>query len=142
MELTRISIRRPLFIIMAVSAMVLIGLVSYSRLGVDLWPNINFPVVSVVTMYPGAGPESVESLVTKPIEDELGGLTNLDYLQSVSSEGVSFVTAVFTEKANADTAALDIERRVSGIRSRLPQDILPPSLIKADLQALPIMNVA
>ncbi|TAK33862.1 MAG: efflux RND transporter permease subunit [Chloroflexota bacterium] len=142
MELTRISILRPLFITMAVLALVIFGLVSYTRLGVDLWPNVSFPAVTVVTVYPGAGPESVEELVTKPIEDALAGVTDLDYLQSSSTEGVSYVAAIFTERANADTAALDVERRVSSIRSTLPQDVRPPSLVKADLQSLPIMNIS
>ena len=84
----------------------------------------------------------MEELVTKPIEDALAGVTDLDYLHSVSTENSSYVVAVFTERANADTAAMDVERRINAIRASLPQDVRPPSLVKADLQSLPIMNIA
>jgi hydrophobic/amphiphilic exporter-1 (mainly G- bacteria), HAE1 family len=142
MGLTRIAIYRPLFITMLFSAIVVIGLVSYTRLGVDLLPAINFPVVSVVTGYPGAGPESVESLVTRPIEDALAGLGNVDFIVSSSSEGSSVVTLVFTEQANVDSVAIDVERKVNAIRASLPSDILPPSIVRADINADPIMNLA
>jgi hydrophobic/amphiphilic exporter-1 (mainly G- bacteria), HAE1 family len=142
MGLTRIAIYRPLFITMLMSAIVVIGLVSYTRLGVDLLPAINFPVVSVVTVYPGAGPESVETLVSKPIEDALAGLGNVDFMVSNSSEGTSVVTLIFTEQANVDAVAIDVERKVNAIRASLPSDILPPSIVRADINADPIMNLA
>src|SRR5437867_4110392 len=142
MGLTRVSIVRPLFITMVMLGLVVIGLVSYTRLGVDLLPAINFPVVSVVVPYPGAGPESVEQLVVKPIEDVLAGEGNLDFVISQSTEGMGVVTLVYKESANVDAAAINVERKVNSIRATLPSDVQPPSVIRADVNAQPIMNLS
>ena len=141
MGLTRVAIVRPLFMAMVILAILVMGAISYSRLAVELWPSIDFPVVTVVTPYPGASPETVEDLVSKPIEDALSGLSNLDYMMSISAEGVSYVWVVFTDRADPDAAAIDVERTVSQIRSTLPSDVQPPSVVKADLQALPVINL-
>ncbi|HZQ99445.1 MAG TPA: efflux RND transporter permease subunit [Chloroflexota bacterium] len=142
MGLTRVSILRPLFISMVMLGLVVIGLVSYTRLGVDLLPAINFPVVTVVVPYPGAGPESIEQLVVKPIEDQLAGESNLDYMVSQSTEGAATITLIFKETANVDAVAIDVERKVNGIRAQLPQDIQAPSIIRADVNAQPILNLS
>ena len=123
MGLTRVAISRPLFILMVILAMVIMGVVAYSRLGVELFPNINVPVVTVITSYPGAAPDDVERLVTKPIEDAVSGISNVDVLSSSSTEGRSTVTITFTDRANADLSATDVERRVSAIRASLPSDV-------------------
>ena len=109
MGLTRVAISRPLFILMVITAMVILGAVSYSRLNVELFPSINVPVVTVITAYPGAAPDDVERLVTKPIEDAVSGISNVDVLSSSSTEGQSSVTITFTDRANADIAATDVE---------------------------------
>jgi len=88
MGLTRVAISRPLFILMVILGMVIMGAVSYTRLGVELFPSISTPVVTVVTAYPGASPEDVERLVTRPIEDAVAGINNVDVLSSSSTEGV------------------------------------------------------
>ena len=142
MSLTRVAIVRPLFIAMVVLGLVVLGAVSYTKLGVDLFPNIDIPVTSVVTVYPGAGPESVEQLVTKPIEDAVASLSGIDYIQSYSSEGVSSVVVVFKEGVNADSASIDVERKVNSIRGALPQQALAPSVVKADISSLPVMDLA
>ncbi|MBI2941067.1 MAG: efflux RND transporter permease subunit [Chloroflexi bacterium] len=142
MGLTRIAVLRPLFITMVILAVVVFGLVSYGRLGVDLYPELNYPVVTVVTFYPGASPESVEGLVTIPIEDALSGLGDVDYMASTSAEGVSFVTLVFTDRARPEAAPIDVERKVNAIRANLPADAKPPGIVKADINALPVLNVA
>lgn len=142
MGLTRIAILRPLFIAMVVLGLVVLGAVSYTRLGVDLYPNVDFPVTSVVTVYPGAGPETVEQLVTKPIEDAVAGLSGIDYIQSYSAEGISYVVIVFKEDVNGNTASIDVERKINGLRGSLPKEAQPPSVVKADITSLPVMNVA
>src|SRR5947209_9434181 len=142
MGLTRVSILRPLFISMVMLGLVVVGLVSYTRLGVDLLPAINFPVVSVIVPYPGAGPASIEQLVVKPIEDQLAGEPNLDYMVSQSNEGVASITLVYKETANVDTAAIDVERKVNGVRGSLPQDVQAPSIVRADVNAQPILNLS
>jgi HAE1 family hydrophobic/amphiphilic exporter-1 len=142
MGLTRVAILRPLFIAMVVLGLVVLGGVSYTRLGVDLYPNVDFPVTSVVTVYPGAGPETVEQLVTKPIEDAVAGLNGIDYIQSYSSEGVSYVIVVFKQDVNGNSASIDVERKINGLRGTLPQEAQPPSVVKADITSLPVMNIA
>ena len=142
MGITRISILRPLFITMVFSAIVVLGLISYGRLGVDLFPSVNVPVVSVFVPYPGANPESIEALVTKPIEDSLAGLSDIEYMRSISSEGQSTVLLAFNDRTNPDSAAIDVERKINGIRSRLPGDTLPPNIVKADVNSLPVLDIS
>src|SRR5690349_17997478 len=142
MGLTRVAVLRPLFISMVMLGLVVVGLVSYTRLGVDLLPAINFPVVSVVVPYPGAGPESIEQLVVKPVEDALAGEGNLDYMISQSTEGVGTVTLVYKESANVDASAINVERKVNSIRGSLPADVQAPTVIRADVNAQPILNLS
>ena len=142
MGITRISILRPLFITMVFSAIVVLGLISYGRLGVDLFPSVNVPVVSVFVPYPGANPESIEALVTRPIEDSLAGLSDIEFMRSISSEGQSTVLLAFNDRTNPDSAAIDVERKINGIRSRLPEDTLPPNIVKADVNSLPVLDIS
>src|SRR5437870_3768889 len=127
MTLTSVAIRRPLFMLMVILALVVFGLVSFSRLGLDLNPNVNFPVVSVVTPYPGAGSEAVDRLVTKQIEDSIAGINGIDYIQSSSSRGVSNVTIVFKDGVNADTASIEVERKVNAALGGLPTEAERPT---------------
>jgi len=140
--LTRVAIARPVFILMVILAMVVLGLVSFSRLNAELYPNISTPVVTVLTTYPGATPGDVQQLVTRPIEDAVSGLANVDYTTSSSSEGVSQVVITFTDAANIDIAATDVERRVSAIRAQLPQDVDAPTVLKFDSGQLPVLSLA
>jgi HAE1 family hydrophobic/amphiphilic exporter-1 len=142
MGLTSLAIRRPLFMLMVISAIVVFGLVSYSRLGVDLNPNVNFPVVSIVTSYPGAGSESVDRLVTRKIEDAVAGINGIDYIRSSSTRGVSQVVVVFKDGVNADTASIEVERKVNAARASLPTEAEAPTIVKADLQAQPVIDLA
>ena len=142
MGLTRVSINRPVFILMVISAMVILGLVSFTRLNAELYPNLSTPVVTVLTTYPGATPGDVQQLITKPIEDAVSGISNIDYLTSTSSEGTSQVVITFTDQANIDTAATDVERRVSTIRAELPTDVDAPTILKFDPGQLPVLSLA
>ena len=141
MWLTSIAIRRPLFILMATGALLLLGLVAWAKLGVDLFPALDLPVVTVTTPYPGAGPDAVDTLVTRPIEDAVAGLNDVDYIQSTSAEGVSIVTVFFTEKAAKDSA-VDVERAVAAIRGQLPAVVKDSAVAKYDPNALPVMELA
>ena len=142
MVLTRVAIQRPLFTLMVILAIVVLGLVSATRLGTDLLPSVNIPVVTVSIVYPGAGPEVVEQLVTKPVEDAVAGMAGLDSIRSISSEGVSAVIVTFKDNVDADVAAIDVEKRINAIRAQLPQDILAPSIVKADINAQAVMTLA
>jgi HAE1 family hydrophobic/amphiphilic exporter-1 len=140
MQLTNIAIKRPLFMLMVISALLVVGVVSWTRLGVDLLPALDFPIVVVSTVYPGASPDAVDTLVTKKVEDSVASVNDIDYIQSTSVEGLSTVIIVFTDKASKDSAN-DVERRVSGIRGTLPTDTRAPSVGKFDPNAQPILQL-
>lgn len=142
MWLTEVSIKRPLLIIMVMLAFITLGAISYTRLGADLYPNINIPYVSVVVVYPGAGPTEVEERVTKPIEDAVAGTSNLKNLMSFSIDGVSAVVLEFDVGVDANAVVGDVDRQVKAIRRQLPDEIEEPTVMKAEYNALPIVTVA
>src|SRR6516165_10125851 len=138
MWLTTVAIKRPLFMLMVIGALLVVGLVSWTKLGVDLLPALDFPIVVVTTNYPGASPDAVDTLVTKPVEDAVATINNIDYIQSTSVEGVSSVVIFFTDKAAKDSS-IDVERRVSALRATLPTDAKDPTVGKYDPNAQPIL---
>ena len=141
MGLTRLSLTRPVAIVMLFAALVVLGLQSYGRMAVDRLPPTNFPSVSVVVSYPGASPLDVEALIAIPLEKAVAGLRGVDTVSSTSSLGTARLNVNFTEDTNLDQAAIDVEKRLNAIRNQLPTDASAPSVIKADTNAFPIMNV-
>lgn len=142
MGLTRLAINRPLAMLMFILALVLMGIVSYRLLRVDRMPNISMPFVNVNVSYPGATPEDVENLVVRRLEQAVSGVSGIDSIESTSSEGRGTVRIMFVEGWDADKAAIDVERRLAAIRSRLPEDAGSPNVSKADPNAFPVMNVS
>jgi HAE1 family hydrophobic/amphiphilic exporter-1 len=142
MGLSRLAISRPLAMLMFICALVIMGMVSVSLMKVDRLPNISFPFVGVNVSYPGASPLDVESLVTKQIEGSMAGIAGVQSITSTSSEGRASVNLQMVEGADAQVAAIDAERRLATIRGRLPTDIQPPTVNRADPNAFPIMNIA
>ena len=142
MTITELAIKRPAFITIIFVALAVLGLFGYSKLGVDLLPKMDFPFVSVITAYPGAGPEEIEDLVTKPIEEAVAATSNLDNVRSFSNEGYSIVLGQYLLTANSDQAAADVQRRVDQIRSKLPKDADVPKIQKNDISAAPILRMA
>ena len=121
---------------------VLIGLVSYTRLSVREYPNIDEPVVTVDTVYSGASAEIVESQVTKPLEDSLAGIEGVDVISSISRQERSQITIRFRIEREADSAAADVRDRVSRVRRRLPDDVEEPVISKVEADASPIIWLA
>ena len=142
MKVTEIAIRRPAFITMIFVALAVLGIFGYNRMGVDLLPKMDWPYVSIVTVYPGAGPKEVESLVSKPIEEAVSGIGNLDNVRSYSYEGVSVVLAQFGFSSQVDVVTNDVQRKVETIRNALPEDADAPRISKADMNAFPILRVS
>jgi HAE1 family hydrophobic/amphiphilic exporter-1 len=140
MQLTRVAITRPVFILMVIGALLIVGAVSWTRMGVDLMPTLDFPIVVVTTAYPGAGADSVNTEVTRPIEDAAASVNDVDYIQSQSVEGLSIVEIVFTDKAAKDVSN-DVQRKVSAIRGTLPTDAKEPSIGKYDPNAQPVLEL-
>jgi HAE1 family hydrophobic/amphiphilic exporter-1 len=141
-NLTETSLKRPAFITMIIVAMIVLGLFSRSKLGVDLYPNVNFPVVVVSTVYPGASPQEVETEISKQIEEVVGTIPGLDQIESTSEESVSTVVIRFKLESNLDTVAIDVQKKIDSIMNKLPKDIDKPMITKADIQALPFMTIS
>jgi len=141
MWLTDVAIRRPVFILMVVLGLIVLGYVGTTRMPVDLYPKIDLPIVSVVTTYPGAGPEEVEELVSKPIEEAVSIVPNLRTVTSTSQENVSTVVVELQYGVNLDVAAADVRDRLDAVRRELPTDIDPPLLVKANIAALPVITL-
>ena len=142
MQLTRLAVVRPLTVLMGLLGLVIMGGVAYTFLKVDRLPPISIPFVSVSVTYTGATAQDVEQLVTQPIENAVSGMSGVASITSTSSEGSSSVNVQLADGTDANTAALEVERRVSAIRNRLPQDAGDPRVNKADPNAFPVMNVA
>jgi hydrophobic/amphiphilic exporter-1 (mainly G- bacteria), HAE1 family len=141
-KLAEICIRRPVFATMLIMALVVIGGFCYTRLGVDLFPKVDFPTVTVTTVLPGASPEEIETEITKKIEEAVNTISGIDELRSVSSEGISQVFVTFILERNGDDAAQDVRDRVGRIVGNLPREIDPPVIEKIDPDAQPVMSIA
>ncbi|TVR64829.1 MAG: efflux RND transporter permease subunit [Gemmatimonadales bacterium] len=140
--LPRLAVQRPVLATMLVIVFAVLGLFSFTNLRVELYPDVEFPVVSVTTAYPGAGPEEVEVQVTEPIEDAVSNIANLDNLTSFSRDNVSIVIMQFDLDVDADLAAIDVKDQVDAIRAQLPDGVDPPVVQKFDIDAFPVLNVA
>ncbi len=136
------SIKRPVFATMVVASFMVLGLVSMSRLGIDLFPDVNFPFVNITVVYPGAGPEEVETLVTRPVEDAVAGINGVKRVVSTSTEGVSRVGVELRLEVDPQAATAEVREKVAAIRGTLPQDIEDPTIQRFDVAALPIMVYA
>jgi len=142
MWLTRLSITRPVTILMLVAALVIMGLQSRSRLPVDLYPDIDFPMLFISTVYAGTGPEEMETLVSKPIEDAVSTISGLKKLSSTSAEGVSSVMMEFEIGTDLDVAASDVRSKLDALRNALPEDAEAPIVNKLDVGALPVVQLS
>jgi hydrophobe/amphiphile efflux-1 (HAE1) family protein len=127
---------------MFIVSFVVLGLVSMTRLGIDLFPEVNFPFVNVSVIYPGAAPEEVETLVTKPIEDAIAGINGVKRVISTSTEGFARVGVELRLEVDPQAAAAEVREKVAAIRYRLPQEIEDPTIERFDVAALPIMVFA
>jgi HAE1 family hydrophobic/amphiphilic exporter-1 len=141
-KLAEICIRRPVFAAMMILALVVIGASSYSRLGVDRFPQVDVPTVMVRTTLPGAGPEEVETLVSDIIEEAVNTVEGIRELRSVSHPGRSSIIATFELSRNIDAAAQDIRDRVASVAKQLPQDVDPPLVAKYDNESTPVLSIA
>jgi hydrophobe/amphiphile efflux-1 (HAE1) family protein len=142
MWISDISIRRPVLATMFIVSFMVLGIVSMSRLGIDLFPDVSFPFVNVTVVYPGASPEEVETLVTKPIEDAVAGINGVKRVQSRSTDSLSTVGVELRLEVNAQNAAAEVREKVAAIRGRLPKDIEDPTIVRFDVAGLPIMTFA
>ena len=142
MKLTTFAIRNAL-IVGAISVVVaLFGIFAYVSMGIGLLPNFSEPFVIVTTTEAGADPASIETQVTKPIEDAIAGLANVKHITSTSLESVSMVTVEFTTAANTDLISVDVERAVNSVASQFPSDTDAPSIRRFDVNQIPVIIVS
>src|SRR5579875_2657108 len=141
MGLTRLAVRRPLATIMVFLAFILLGQQAYTRLRVDRYPAITFPVVSVSIGWPGASPEDIEQSIIVPAEDAISGVSGVQTIDAVAQEGNARIIVYFFEGTDVNQALIDVQRVLAGIGRLLPTDATQPTVAKFDPQALPIMNI-
>ena len=142
MVLSDLSIRRPVFATVINLVVLLLGIIAFQRLAVRLIPNVDVPVVTVNTTYPGASAQVIESQVTQPIEDALSGVEGIEYMQSVSREQSSQVTIRFRLNRDPDAAASDVRDRVAQARQFLPTEVDAPIIQKQEADQQPIIYLA
>jgi len=141
MKITEISIHKPIFTTMMILTIVVLGAFAYLRLGIDLMPNVEFPYVIIQTSLRGAGPEEMESSVTKPIEESVNTISGIEDVTSTSYEGLSVVMVKFKLEKNGDVAAQEVRDKVNSVLSQLPQGTNPPVIGKFDIGASAVLNV-
>ncbi len=139
MSLPELSIKRPVLALMMSAVLVLFGYISYERLGVDRFPAIEFPVISVVTVMPGANPDIIDTSITSVIENAVNSIPGIERIQSSSSPGTSVVVITFAIDTNIDAAFNDVQAKVNQIVNELPADAKIPTVAKVETNAQPIM---
>lgn len=140
MNLSAIAIKRPVFTVMVIFALMVFGAMGLSRLGTDLFPDVSFPVVAINVPYPGASPSEVETLVSKPIEDAVVSLNGIDRMQTFSREGLSTTIIQFKLDVDVQEAATQVRERVSQARFKLPQEVKEPTVNRFDVGAAPVLT--
>ena len=141
-KLAEICIRRPVFATMIVLSLVVVGAAGFFKLGVDRFPSVDLPTVSVRVSLPGAAPEEVESLVAQPIEEVVNTVDGISELRSVSGQGTAIVIATFKLDRNLESAAQDVRDRVNTLGRQLPEDATPPVVQKFDNDSTPVLTIA
>jgi HAE1 family hydrophobic/amphiphilic exporter-1 len=141
-KLAEICIRRPVFATMIVLSLVVVGTAGFFKLGVDRFPSVDLPTVSVRVNLPGAAPEEVESLVAQPIEEVVNTVDGISELRSVCGQGTAIVIATFKLDRNLESATQDVRDRVNTLGRTLPDDVTPPVIQKFDNDSTPVMTIA
>lgn len=139
MKITEISIKRPLAITMVFLAIILFGFISVTNLPVALFPDVTFPMMIVLTNYPGAGPEEIETQITDPLEQSLGTVNNLDEITSSTSENISLIILQFEWGTDLDAASNDVRDILGYITPYLPEDADYPLIFKFDISQQPVV---
>lgn len=140
--LGKFSVKKPYTVLVAVVLVIVLGVVSFMKMTTDLLPNISLPYVIVMTTYPGASPETVEMVVTKPVESSMATVSNIEGISSVSSENYSMVILEFAQSADMNAVSLEIRESLDQIKSYWSEDIGSPIIMKLNPDMLPVMIAA
>ncbi|MDO9190291.1 MAG: efflux RND transporter permease subunit, partial [Sulfurimicrobium sp.] len=142
MSLPEFSIKRHVLAFMLSAVLVLFGYISYQRIGMDRFPHIEFPIVSISTTLKGANPDIVDASVTNVIETSINSVPGIEHIQSTSSPGVSVINITFNLDKKVDVAFNEVQAKVNQVLRRLPKDADPPVVAKVETNAMPIMWLA
>ncbi|MFH0975780.1 MAG: efflux RND transporter permease subunit [Spirochaetota bacterium] len=143
MNIARLSIKRPIFICCIVALIVIMGFIGLKRIGVDIYPPVDFPVITVTTYYTGASPEDIEKLISKPLEEQISTISGLKTLSSQNMEGISIVIAEFTYETEIKYAEQKMREKVDLARNNLPDDLEDDPLVKQfDITDTPVLTLA
>ena len=142
MNISELSIRRPVLATVITLIIVLLGVIGYTYLGVREYPSVDNPIISVSCSYPGANADVIENQITEPLEQNINGIPGIRSLTSISQQGQSRITVEFELSVDLETAANDVRDKVSRAQRNLPRDCDPPTVSKADADAMPILMVA
>ncbi len=142
MNISELSIRRPVLSTVLTMIILLFGFIGYNYLGVREYPSVDNPIISVSCSYPGANADVIENQITEPLEQNINGIPGIRSLSSVSQQGSSRITVEFELSVDLETAANDVRDKVSRAQRYLPRDCDPPTVSKADADAMPILMVA
>jgi HAE1 family hydrophobic/amphiphilic exporter-1 len=142
MKIAKLSVYRPVAMSMVIFFILVIGTVSLSKLTVDLFPELDFPIAAITANYPGIGPEEIEALVVEPLENIIGTIPNVEKINSTSRLGGSLIIVQFDWGTDMNFATLQLRERIDMIRESLPSDVPPPMVLKFDPRMLPIIQLA
>ena len=140
--LSRYSVKKPYTVVVAVVLVIILGVVSFTKMNTDLLPSMNLPYAVVMTTYPGANPETVETVVTKPVEQSMATVSNIENVSSVSRENMSLVILEFAETANMDSATIEMRENLDQISSYWDDSVGKPVIIKMNPDMMPVMVAA
>ncbi|HEV8393244.1 MAG TPA: efflux RND transporter permease subunit, partial [Vicinamibacterales bacterium] len=141
-KLAEVCIKRPVFATMIVMALVVVGTASYFKLGVDRFPSVDLPTVTVRVELPGASTEEIETQLTQKLEEQINTIQGIQELRSISTPGNSLVIVTFVLSRNIDVAAQDIRDKVSIAQRNLPRDVRPAVISKFDNDQAPVVTIA
>jgi len=142
MKLADVSIKRPVFATVMVGVLAVFGVWAYPKIAIDMYPEVEFPIVTVTAVYPGADPETIESRVVDKLEEAISTVNGIKVMRSTSMENVGLVFVQFELERKADQAVQDVRDKVSGALKNLPKDLEPPIVERVDINAAPIMSLA
>lgn len=141
MNIGKFSVKRPVTVAMVSLVLILFGVVSITRMSVDLMPKMELPIIAVMTTYDGAGPEEIEELVTKPIENSMAGISGIDTISSSSSAGVSLVMMMFDYETNLDSATNSVRDKLETAKMMMPDEVEDFTIMKLDMNSMPILMI-
>ena len=141
-NISEVAIKNPVTTVMLIFTLIVLGLISYGKLSMEMMPNVNIPVVTVLTTYSGASAQEIETLVSRPIEDAVSGINGIDHIRSISRNNLSSVIIEFKLEKDIKDAANEVREKIAMIRATFPEEMEEPTIARVDFDAAPIIDYA